>query len=503
MPLEQSIVSCGTDSGADLQLDSDIVLESVESLYKDELKPFSRILRKRVSERIASRLHITVTDQAARSLPYVSLRQLEQACEACSQLEIHSECCNDWSVLIPGREGKFVDPNDPVDIYPDDLWEAASQYFRSQGSTPIKLPGGRYCCAQTLASRQLPFLVGFSLGRICHIVQLAITKRKLLGYRNGVVVPYQVSQSMQKETRAEQQTPYTKAQMVIPDLPFPTADVVSSCLKEILSDDLTQPIPLSNVKRLFRSRFNLDLSETMLGHTKLSNLLQDERFSDVCEVKLVNNSYVVLPKAASSNVLQPRLPPGLWDQQGCQCIPQVLTTAALGRKADGSLMTEAEKSDPIQVERALPKRDAVPLEGFFDRADRWKFMLEPVFNVKTTLSSDDDCGLAGSASFTFDNMPGFIPAENLALLALAKVETGSKLSSQPYRSIQWQEDPSLPTLLGGLRTRDIASTEQKAKTRRWGNQGRIQNVKTIHLSPAQQSWRFSKGCGLKQQSQDD
>ena len=74
-------------------------------------------------------------------------------------------------------------------------------------------------------------------------------------------------------------------------------DVLRSCLKEILTNVSLSSgsIPLSNVKRIFRSRFHVELSETALGHAKLSELLQDERLCDVCTVKLRCHGYVVVP----------------------------------------------------------------------------------------------------------------------------------------------------------------------------------------------------------------
>lgn len=60
---------------------------------------------------------------------------------------------------------------------------------------------------------------------------------------------------------------------------------------------------LANIKRIFRARYHLDLSETMLGHTKLSELLQDPRLADLCSVELWNGSYAVVPK--DNNSIEP------------------------------------------------------------------------------------------------------------------------------------------------------------------------------------------------------
>jgi hypothetical protein len=60
-------------------------------------------------------------------------------------------------------------------------------------------------------------------------------------------------------------------------------------------------VPLSNVKRLFRSRFQTELSETMLGHSKLSELLQDDRFGDICMVQLQGHGYIVMQVEPQEN----------------------------------------------------------------------------------------------------------------------------------------------------------------------------------------------------------
>merc|ERR1719329_1227301 len=52
---------------------------------------------------------------------------------------------------------------------------------------------------------------------------------------------------------------------------------------------------LANIKRIFRSHYQLELSETMLGHTKLSELLQDPRLVHLCRVELRNGGYAAVP----------------------------------------------------------------------------------------------------------------------------------------------------------------------------------------------------------------
>merc|ERR1719284_1453766 len=112
------------------------------------------------------------------------------------------------------------------------------------------LPGGRYSCAQVLMQRGLPFLAGRTLGQVIHIVQLAISQKKLLGYLNGTIVPYAHSQSMVKETCAARGRPCNSGAR---GKNIATWDMVHECLQEIIRDmgPTDEFIPLSNVKRFF------------------------------------------------------------------------------------------------------------------------------------------------------------------------------------------------------------------------------------------------------------
>jgi len=69
-------------------------------------------------------------------------------------------------------------------------------------------------------------------------------------------------------------------------------------LREILDSARlrgTDQVPLSNIKRLFRSLYQMELSETALGRSKLTELLQDPRFNDICTVQLQDRGYAVVP----------------------------------------------------------------------------------------------------------------------------------------------------------------------------------------------------------------
>jgi hypothetical protein len=206
------------------------------------------------------------------------------------------------------RPEDFVDIYDTTDSYSEETWKAAAEYFESLPEDEALLPGGRYSCAQVLLFREVPFLRGFTLGKVCHLVQLAISKHKILGYCNGAVVPYHRSQSRVKEECAGSQQPLLPSSTAasnpvataIAAMPLASWELARTYMREILenaaSPDQEGPstIPLSNVKRLFRSRYQTELSETSLGHSKLSELLQDTRFADICRVELQGQGYIVV-----------------------------------------------------------------------------------------------------------------------------------------------------------------------------------------------------------------
>merc|ERR1719272_1051913 len=81
-------------------------------------------------------------------------------------------------------------------------------------------------------------------------------------------------------------------------LPFDDWVSMRVCLAEIMdlarcsSDGVER---LTNIKRVFRARFQLELSETLLGYTKLSDLLHDPVLVDLCSVELRSGGYVVVP----------------------------------------------------------------------------------------------------------------------------------------------------------------------------------------------------------------
>merc|ERR1719329_485976 len=87
-------------------------------------------------------------------------------------------------------------------------------------------------------------------------------------------------------------------------LPYADWAAVRACMMEIMNvaRHSEQGVePLANIKRLFQSRYNLELSETVLGCTKLSEVLQSSHVSDLCSVEMRNSGCSVIPATLWTN----------------------------------------------------------------------------------------------------------------------------------------------------------------------------------------------------------
>lgn len=281
--------------GAFLRPDAAEVLAAARSLHADELRPFGRILLKRIRERAAAASAAKGGSGDIDDVPLIDPRQLRKLCECCTLFRVDPAEGREYAVTLFGERGIFVDPCNPLDPYPASLWKDAGDYFYTGGGRSERLPSGRYACAQLLMSRGTPFLRGRSLGEACHIVQLAISQKKILGYANGELVPYDQSEECAKESCALRQQP--SGPSVETDVAFATWQDLRVGLVEVLRTSCNPSpgmVTLSNVKRLFRSQLSLELCETVLGHARVWELLQDPRLQDVCLVQGLGNGQAVV-----------------------------------------------------------------------------------------------------------------------------------------------------------------------------------------------------------------
>eukprot|EP00928_Gymnodinium_smaydae_P083799 TRINITY_DN6702_c0_g5_i1.p1 TRINITY_DN6702_c0_g5~~TRINITY_DN6702_c0_g5_i1.p1 ORF type:complete len:645 (-),score=119.65 TRINITY_DN6702_c0_g5_i1:140-2074(-) len=266
------------------------LIQASISLLQDELRPYGRLLRKRLGEEMAAPTEV---------VPLARLRQLCVACDP--KLVVEQEGEAEWFVKVEGVPENVVDVYAEEDTFSETFWHDAAVYLRNLPVGRLGAAGGRYVCARNLQTHAPAFLQGLSLGKVTQFVQLAMTRRKLLGYCHGAIVPYDQSDAMVKEQCAEQRMLTRETA----DPPLESWELLRQYLREVLDGFSTVGkakggVPLSNIKRLIRNRFHVDLSETALGHRSLADLFKDERLKDICAMRLLDNGYYLYPAVADS-----------------------------------------------------------------------------------------------------------------------------------------------------------------------------------------------------------
>merc|ERR1719498_2103890 len=88
---------------------------------------------------------------------------------------------------VPKWFAGWVDIDSPSDPYEESTWKAIAEFLQGEHT----FAGGRYGMARELQQRQLSFLESFTLGELCHIVQLAIQHRRLIVYHRKMLKPIQ------------------------------------------------------------------------------------------------------------------------------------------------------------------------------------------------------------------------------------------------------------------------------------------------------------------------
>jgi len=347
-------------------VDVPAVLGAVESLYHDQIKPSSQILCKRISERsLLSTLSPAGRSGAQRE---INIRDLRALCSECEQLVVESGEAGDWVAFLVGRQRAFVDADAKWDPYPDVFWSELASQCVGDWRDSLRLPGGRFACAVALQASNLSCLFGRSLGEIAHIVQLALSERKIWRYSSGAIVPYSLSQSTWKEHGAKSHRPCSVSGM--PKLAVGW-EVARGCLQQILQASPAGRLPVANVKRLFQSRFHLDLSETAFGYSDVSELLQDPSFEGICDVQLCVHGYLVVQTRQQLHVdvaqqkCSPR-PHAITLERGSSA-PACITNELV--LAQGPHRVELGEAVRLSCEDVLPRRDV------------------PVFLVQTPSSS--------------------------------------------------------------------------------------------------------------------
>lgn len=242
---------------------------AVEWLYAEEATPQEALLQWRMEWQLGAQLPPEELRAAVLAAPGVRLEPRVLGSERAGR---------GWAALLepePSSFKGFADCPAAEIMVPLGLWgEAASLALRGGWPGTSVVRHERFALAAWLREGG-GALGALSFGRALHLVHLLVGSGSVLGRRRGRIVPYPLSEEFEKQEHAR---------CLAPTGLRPSEDHVASwpeflgCLDHLLKEGCGGIAP-SLLKRTFRTRFLRELSETALGHSSISSLVQDARFA--------------------------------------------------------------------------------------------------------------------------------------------------------------------------------------------------------------------------------
>jgi hypothetical protein len=269
-----------------------LIDEALRSLYKDEIVPTQSALKGRLSE-------LTQDQNPELIRNFMGYyRQDKTLYRVTGSGQDKVVQLVDEAVTSTAR---FIEPSDPNDPYDAVMWRKFGEYLNNLQRHPelgsFVFSRGRYGMACELQRRNLDFLCSphkYSLGQLCHIVQLGITKRNLICYENNELKPVSACVTMTRALLGEPQTPAHEN-----DCPHVESVVEFINMLKDLMPTPRDSVLLAMLKRRVRCRFNKRISETALRCTKLSEVMALPEVTANFSLEKPNEKqgYVIRPRA--------------------------------------------------------------------------------------------------------------------------------------------------------------------------------------------------------------
>eukprot|EP00434_Breviolum_minutum_P033887 symbB.v1.2.029981.t1/scaffold3334.1/size71796/3 len=141
-----------------------MLISTLESLYEDRIKPMANYIKGRLKE---------------RSVPDIIVKSFEDLYTQHPDLfEVQNPKSGEETTIYfhkpPTWFKGWIDIDSPDDPYDESMWKELAKYLDGERT----FAGGRYGMARELMQRNLALLGPYSLGEVCHIVQLAIQHRR-------------------------------------------------------------------------------------------------------------------------------------------------------------------------------------------------------------------------------------------------------------------------------------------------------------------------------------
>lgn len=152
----------------------------LESLYEDRIKPMANYVKGRLKER-------SIPEPIVKSFVELYTQHPDLFIVQRPAPDAQTEDPTIFFVKEPSWFKGWVDIDAPDDPYDESTWVEFAKFLDGEHT----FAGGRYGMARELMQRKLPFLAPYSLGEVCHMVQLAIQHRRLIVYYRKMLKPIQ------------------------------------------------------------------------------------------------------------------------------------------------------------------------------------------------------------------------------------------------------------------------------------------------------------------------
>jgi len=404
------------------QLKQQQLLEVLQWFYSNAVQPTFRLVARRLEELTGKWLSPVCLRQLANKMPGAIFCPADAA---------HANEPRLW--LCPQHVPKsflgFLDLSRSEDTYPSTVWRKVRACFSADSPWFQELlpqPCFRYRMAQCLL-HSLPAMRSYSLGQALHIVELAVRRHQILGYRNGGLVAYTDSEDCAKHACADKFLP--TSMFSAGEAYVQTWERAQLLLSQLLGQpEWVEGLPASILKMCFRHRFGVELRETALGHTKLTEFLKDPRLAETCSIVVhqserfivaVKASAIAAPIAKASHHLDcsqgassDKCPPGVWPQDA---------RGNATPKFSGHQCRNAQKLvETWKFEHSATTGTTVPC---------LKTFCTSVFAIACSLSSKTDT--QGSSQTTLESAAG---SPNSEIMMETDSESGSDCGSDRFAS---------------------------------------------------------------------
>jgi len=307
VPLDQ-----GNHSQDDLprleETESELLVRAVHFFYDQQLQPLHSYVHRYVSTTYGVRWNLQKVKEVAENTQDVAYEEVAKS-------------TGRYAILLRERERNFVDQQSREDPYSEELWEVFKQACGQLRGSPACTSA--FSLAWDLRMR-IPELDTVLLGKVCHMVHLAVHVRLILGYCDGHLVEYAESSDAHRRQRVQAYQEATLCEH---------GPVTWAELQELLVQllrTLARPINLSALKALFNNKLQRELCEVALGMTRLKQVVIDPRLAPIIDLQERRGELVLsLPEWSACRSASSRL-----------CEQQVGLSASTASEA---------QSAPIQV----------------------------------------------------------------------------------------------------------------------------------------------------------